>query len=56
MGVAGKRRCRMHGAFAGAPAGSRNALKHGRYGRELLEFRRALRELVEESAELLERV
>ena len=40
--VKGRRRCRMHGGAAGsgAQAGNRNALKHGRYTRELLEFRR----------------
>jgi hypothetical protein len=41
--------------FCGAPAGNRNALKHGRYARELVKFRRALRELVEENAGALER-
>jgi uncharacterized protein YjcR len=46
----------MHGGAAGsgAPAGNRNALKHGRYTRELIEFRRAVRELLRESAEKLE--
>ena len=43
----------MHG---GAPAGNRNALKHGRYSREVLEFRRAMRELLRENAEKLELV
>ena len=39
--VNGKRRCRMHGAAQGsvAPAGNRNALKHGGYTREALEMR-----------------
>jgi hypothetical protein len=54
--VAGKRRCRMHGGAAGsgAPAGNRNALKHGRYSREAVEFRRLLHELAREARELLE--
>ena len=56
--VKGRRRCRMHGGAAGsgAQAGNRNALKHGRYTRELLEFKRSVRELLRESAEKLELV
>jgi hypothetical protein len=48
----------MHGGAvgSGAPAGNRNALRHGRYAGEMLEFRRAVRELVRESAEKLELV
>ncbi len=40
--VKGRRRCRMHGGApgSGAQPGNRNALKHGRYTRELIEFRR----------------
>ena len=49
--VKGKRRCRIHGAFCGAPKGNRNALKHGRWSRELLELRRAVRELVSANKE-----
>jgi hypothetical protein len=46
----------MHGGAAGsgAQADNKNALKHGRYTRELAEFRRAVRELLRESAEKLE--
>ena len=46
----------MHGGAAGSGAqvGNRNALKHGRYTRELLEFRRMMHELLRESAEKLE--
>ena len=42
----------MHGGAtgSGAQAGNRNALKHGRYTRELLEFRHSVRELLRESA------
>ena len=48
----------MHGGAkgSGAPAGKRNALKHGCYSREVLEFRRAMRQLLRESAEKLELV
>ena len=43
----------MHGGAtgSGAPGGNRNALKHGRYSREVLEFRRAMRELCQAPAE-----
>ena len=46
----------MHGGAkgSGAQAGNRNALKHGRYTRELLEFKHSVRELLRESAEKLE--
>jgi hypothetical protein len=52
----GRSRCRMHGGAAGSGArpGNTNALKHGRYGRELLEFRQTMRELLRESAQKLE--
>jgi hypothetical protein len=48
----------MHGGAAGSGAqpGNRNALKHGCYGREVLEYRRAMRELLRENAEKLELV
>jgi uncharacterized protein YjcR len=48
----------MHGGAtgSGAPAGNRNALKHGRYSGEAIGFRRAMRELLRESAEKLELV
>jgi hypothetical protein len=46
----------MHGGApgSGAPEGNRNALKHGGYTREAVEFRRLLRELAREARELLE--
>ena len=49
-------RCRMHGGATGSggQAGNRNALKHGRYTREQITFRRLLRELVREARELIE--
>jgi hypothetical protein len=48
----------MHGGAigSGAPAGNRNAFKHGRYTRELLEFRRTMRELLRVNAGKLELV
>ena len=56
--VRSRRRCRMHGGAtgSGAPAGNRNALKHGCYSREVLEFRRAMRQLLRETATKLELV
>lgn len=46
----------MHGGAkgSGAPIGNRNALKHGRYSAELLNFRRAILNLLRESAEKIE--
>ena len=46
----------MHGGAAGngAPAGNRNALRHGRYSHEMLEFRRMVCELAREARELVE--
>ena len=46
----------MHGGATGSggQAGNRNALKHGRYTGELLEFKRSVRELLRESAEKVE--
>ena len=46
----------MHGGAKGSGtlAGNRNALRHGRYTRGLLEFQHSLRGLLRESAEKLE--
>jgi hypothetical protein len=44
----------MHGAYCGAPQGNTNAFKHGRWSRELLELRRAVRELVRGNQEAIE--
>jgi uncharacterized protein YjcR len=48
----------MHGGAtgSGAPAGNRNALKHGCYSREALGFRHAMRQLLRENVEKLELV
>jgi hypothetical protein len=39
---------------SGAAAGNRNALKHGSYSHEAIEFRHATRELLREAGELIE--
>jgi periplasmic glucans biosynthesis protein len=54
--VKGKRRCRMHGAYAGPPRGNGNAWKHGGRSAEMLRLWRQVRELLRESRELVERV
>jgi hypothetical protein len=53
--VSGKARCRMHGGAegSGAPKGNRNALKHGTYTKEALREQAELRDLVQESQDLL---
>ncbi len=52
--VKGKAVCRMHGAGGGAPVGNKNALKHGNYGREAIETRRMIAELIRQSRKLVE--
>jgi hypothetical protein len=55
--VSGKRRCRMHGGAAGsgAPSGKRHGrYRHGLYGRDCLELKRALRILQQQSDDLIE--
>ena len=55
--VRGERRCRMHGGRgSGAPAGNRNALKHGAWSAEALAWRRRVRELLREARELAGKV
>ena len=44
--VKGKKRCRMHGAYAGAPKGSQNALKHGRFTKAAIAKRKETTELM----------
>ena len=53
--VSGKARCRMHGGAkgSGAPKGNRNALKTGAHTAEMKAFRDEMREIVQESRELL---
>ena len=49
--VQGKKRCRMHGGAegSGAPKGNQNALKHGRYTKEEIQSRKALREFIQQA-------
>jgi hypothetical protein len=54
--VKGKRRCRMHGAYAGPPRGNRNAWKHGGRSAEMLRLRWQVMDLLRESRELIEKV
>jgi uncharacterized protein YjcR len=46
----------MHGAGGGAPAGNRNAYKHGRYGRDATKTRRMVADLIREGRKLIEMV
>jgi hypothetical protein len=49
-------RCRMHGGKSpGAPKGNRNAWKHGYYSAESIAFRKLIRGLLSDAAELVER-
>jgi hypothetical protein len=49
-------RCRMHGGKSpGAPKGNRNAWKHGDYSAESIAFRKLIRGLLSDAAELVER-
>jgi hypothetical protein len=45
----------MHGGApgSGAPRGNKNALKHGRYTREVLAERKQIRELVRQTLKLM---
>ena len=47
--VTGKKRCRMHGGAkgSGAPYGSQNAFKHGRYSKAIIENRKRTSSLKE---------
>jgi hypothetical protein len=48
----------MHGGAngSGAPAGNKNALKHGRYTREAIEERRQLQGLLRQSRDLIREI
>ncbi|MFM9898066.1 MAG: HGGxSTG domain-containing protein [Sphingorhabdus sp.] len=50
----GRARCRMHGGAAGsgAPDGNRNALKHGVYTSEAIEWRKQINQLMRSSRAL----
>lgn len=56
--VSGKLRCRMHGGAAGsgAPNGNQNALKHGQFTRENLEWQAHVRQLVRDGRKLIEEI
>lgn len=56
--VQGKKRCRMHGGAAGsgAPLGNQNALKHGKYTREMLQLRREMAQLMRAARATLEEI
>ena len=52
--VSGKKRCRMHGGTGdGAPKGNKNAFKHGKYSREVIEKTKRATKLKREFMELL---
>jgi hypothetical protein len=57
-GVAGKRRCRMHGGAhgSGAPRGNSNALKHGRYTGKAKGRRRQFSDLLRQANALLKKL
>jgi uncharacterized protein YjcR len=48
----------MHGGAAGsgAPAGNQNALRHGMYGRDTLEFKKHMRQLLRDGRDAIEKV
>jgi hypothetical protein len=50
----GRARCRMHGGAkgSGAPNGNRNALRHGVYTSEAIEWRRQINRLLRKSRAL----
>lgn len=56
--VSGKRRCRMHGGAAGsgAPRGNQNALKDGLHTQEAIEERRHLREFLQQSRSVMQKL
>lgn len=46
----------MHGAGGGAPAGNKNAQKHGRFAVEMIEAARYVRAMARQARELVEAV
>ncbi len=55
--ITGKKRCRMHGGTSdGAPKGNKNAFKHGRYSREVIERRKNATKLKREFMALLRQI
>lgn len=52
--ITGKKRCRMHGGTSdGAPKGNKNAFKHGRYSKVIIENRKRTMQLKREFRALL---
>ena len=52
--VTGKKHCRMHGGTSdGAPKGNKNAFKHGRYSKVIIENRKRTMQLKREFKALL---
>jgi hypothetical protein len=56
--VSGAMRCRMHGGGAGSGAlpGNKNAFKHGMRGRDALDERRQVQELMRRSRRLITKI
>jgi uncharacterized protein YjcR len=56
--VYGKKRCRMHGGAqgSGAPKGNQNALQHGMYSRDTLEFKKHMRKLLRDGRDAIEKL
>lgn len=52
--ITGRKRCRMHGGTSdGAPKGNKNAFKHGRYSKVIIENRKRTMRLKREFKALL---
>lgn len=53
--VHGKKRCRIHGGSkgSGAQVGNSNAYKHGFTASQVKDFKKTVRELITESAEII---
>jgi len=52
--VTGRKRCRMHGGTSdGAPKGNKNAFKHGKYSKVIIENRKRTMQLRREFRALL---
>ena len=52
--ITGKKRCRMHGGTSdGAPKGNKNAFKHGKYSKVIIENRKRTMQLKREFRALL---
>lgn len=56
--VIGKKRCRMHGGAkgSGAPKGSKNAFKHGRYSGDAIKMRLETNQLIREYKAMIKEI